>query len=394
MRLAAINTTASPFHAPASLMLDVVRGFVDASGDNRAMVLYGRGIHQSIPGVVFHKTGNQLSVINHYLWSRTLDRQGLMSRRATAQMIEYLKEFRPDIIHLHNLHGHYLHYPSLLTALERLAAPVVITLHDKWLMTGRCCFSDKCVKWQQSCSHCPNKSYYPPTLLSHSKINHLLKSDCINRLPDVTLVAPSQWAFRHSRESLLRLCPAVTIPNGVRQDVFKPLADKSANKSVGTTTILAIANKWEARKRPDIIRGIAELLTDNEHLLIVGDTDGLLSRLNNTTYIPSVADYGTLVDIYHRSDWTLSASTNETYGMTIAESMSCGTPVIVPSDSAMAEYVSPSDGYVIDRPTPEVFINAIRNAVSNRNRLSPKSPYSRSEAVKKYLDLFAALTND
>lgn len=393
MRLAAINTTASPFHAPASLMLDVVRGFVDASDDNRAMVLYGRGDHQSIPGAVFHKCGNQLSVINHYLWSRTLDREGLMSRRATAQMVEYLKDFRPDIIHLHNLHGHYLHYPSLLTAIGKLGVPVVITLHDMWLMSGRCCFPDKCIKWKQSCKDCPNTKIYPPTFVSHSKINHWLKSDSVNRLPNVTLLRPSQWAAQRAHESLLNLCATVTIPNGVRQDIFKPL-NLSDTKPQDTITILAIANKWEERKRPDVISGIAELLNDNERLLIVGDTNGMLSNLRNTDLISSVKDYGTLVEIYNRADWTISASTNETYGMTIAESMACGTPVIVPADSAMAGYVNSSDGIIVKSPTPQEFIKTIRNHPTPQEAFRPQAPYDRMEAVRQYVDLFTTLINE
>lgn len=234
MRLAAINTTASPFHAPASLMLDVVRGFVDASEGNRAMVLYGRGTHEPMPGVTFERTSSQQSVVNHYLWSRTMDRQGLMSRRATVQMVEHLKEFRPDIVHLHNLHGHYLHYPTLFSALERLDIPVVITLHDLWLLTGRCCFPDECQRWTQTCRHCPDRSKYPSTLLSHCKINHLLRSDCVNHLPNVTLVAPSEWAVHHVRQSRLNLCPSIVIPNGVNQDIFRHL-DPVA-KTDGITT--------------------------------------------------------------------------------------------------------------------------------------------------------------
>lgn len=393
MRLAAINTTASPFHAPASLMLDVVRGFVDAAEDNRAMVLYGRGDHDPIPGVMFDRPCSRQSVINHYLWSRTLDREGLMSRRATTHMVEYLKEFRPDIIHLHNLHGHYLHYPTLFSGLERMDVPVVITLHDLWLLTGRCCFPDTCQLWKQRCRHCPDRSKYPPTLVSHCKINHLLKSDCVNHLPEVTLVAPSQWCARHVRESNLRLCPTVVIPNGVDPIIFHQTATAEKG-SESSTVILAVANKWEARKRPDIIAGIAERLNDNERLIILGDTNGMPTGLKNSTYIPNITDYEELVRLYNSADCTISASTNETYGMTIAESMACGVPVIVPTESAMAEYVTSTDGITVAQPTADAFIKAIRNISGNHDKLSPHAPYRRQDAVSEYIRLFDTLVKE
>lgn len=393
MRLAAINTTASPFHAPASLMLDVVRGFVDASEGNRAMVLYGRGTHEPMPGVAFERTSSQQSVVNHYLWSRTMDRQGLMSRRATVQMVERLKEFRPDIVHLHNLHGHYLHYPTLFSALERLDIPVVITLHDLWLLTGRCCFPDECQRWTHTCRHCPDRSKYPSTLLSHCTINHLLKSDCVNHLPNVTLVVPSEWAVRHVRQSRLNLCPSIVIPNGVNQDIFRHL--NSVAKTDGITTILAVANKWEARKRPDIIIGIAERLKDNERLVIAGDTKGQFpSDLKNSTYISTIRNYDDLVRLYNEADCTISASTNETYGMTIAESMACRVPVIVPAKSAMAEYVKCTDGITVASPTADDFIHAIRDDMGERQNFSPKAPYDRQDAVNRYMELFNRLIDE
>lgn len=390
MRLAAINTTASPFHAPASLMLDVANGFAAMSDDNRAMVLYGRGTHAEAPGVEFHKTGNDVSVIHHYLWSRTLDSEGLVSRRATAHIVEHLKAFHPDIVHLHNLHGHYLHYPTLFSWLEKTDVPVVITLHDLWLLSGRCCFPGNCAKWKHGCKSCEYKDSYPPTIVSRSKINHLLKSDCVNRLPNVTLVAPSEWVNSRVKESKLRLCPTVIIPNGVREDIFRH-QDKSEVTNSDITNILAVANKWEARKRPEVIRELAGRLDDNEHLIIVGESKGLFTGLKNTTCVGPVTDFDKLVSLYNNADCTISLSTDETYGMTIAESMACGVPVIVPSASAMASYVRASDGLTVATPDAESYIKAIRRLMDSRNKFSPRAPSLRSESVSRYLNLFSTL---
>ena len=371
-------------------MLDVARECIEASADNSVMIFYGRGEHTSLLGITFKRIGNDASVINHYLWSRTLDREGLMSRRATAQLVESLRIFKPDIVHIHNLHGHYLHYPTLFGFLEKLDIPVVMTLHDLWPLTGSCCFPDKCNKWEQSCRHCPDRSLYPATLLSNSRINKLLKTDCINRLPNVTLVTPSKWAARRVARSSLRLCPTITIPNGVNDDVFKTISTNEPGES-DATTILAVANKWEARKRPDILCDIAHLLNDSERLVIVGDFGKKPPLLPHTKFLHNIMDYETLVEVYNNADYTISASINETYGMTIAESMACGTPVIVPEHSAMAEYVTKSDGVIIPSVNPSEYIDAIRQPQAT---FTPHAPLSRKEAAGRYMDLFTSLINE
>jgi hypothetical protein len=44
-----------------------------------------------------------------------------------------------DLVHAHNLHGDYFNLAALARASK--AMPVVITLHDEWLMTGHCTYT-------------------------------------------------------------------------------------------------------------------------------------------------------------------------------------------------------------------------------------------------------------
>jgi hypothetical protein len=44
-----------------------------------------------------------------------------------------------DLVHAHNLHGDYFNLAALARASR--AMPVVITLHDDWLMTGHCAYT-------------------------------------------------------------------------------------------------------------------------------------------------------------------------------------------------------------------------------------------------------------
>ena len=77
--------------------------------------------------------GNRLDVAWHGLWTRLTDRHGLASCRATRSFIREIERIKPDIIHIHNIHGYFLNYKILFEYLSKANIPVVWTVHDCWL---------------------------------------------------------------------------------------------------------------------------------------------------------------------------------------------------------------------------------------------------------------------
>ena len=75
--------------------------------------------------------------IHSYL-SRKLCMQGRCSWFQTYRLVRFLEKEKPDIIHLHNIHGHYLNYEILFRYLRSVKIPVVWTFHDCWPYTGKC----------------------------------------------------------------------------------------------------------------------------------------------------------------------------------------------------------------------------------------------------------------
>lgn len=56
----------------------------------------------------------------------------------TYKLLKKIDEFKPDIIHLHNLHDSYINLPMLFSYIKKHNAPTVWTLHDCWAFTGQC----------------------------------------------------------------------------------------------------------------------------------------------------------------------------------------------------------------------------------------------------------------
>ena len=101
--------------------------------------------------------GNKLDHKIHAVLSRLFGLQGYFSYFATRKLLSYINRENPDVVHLRNLHGNFIHVPLLFKYLKKKQIPTVITLHDCWFYTGKCCHYTmiKCEKWKDSCGKCP-----------------------------------------------------------------------------------------------------------------------------------------------------------------------------------------------------------------------------------------------
>lgn len=351
------------------------------------MLLYGRGTHTPEAGIEHHRVGSQLGVYTHAAMSRLIDREGYCSRRAAGSAINWLKIFRPDVVHLHNIHGHYMHVPMLLDFLAKAEIPVVVTMHDFWLLTGRCAFPLGCDKWQTICKSCPAKSLYPTTLFSNCTTTHKVKTHLVNHLPDVTLVCPTRYVEEQVKKSNLKYCPTVVIPNGVDTSIYKP--DGTRAKKGAPFRILAVANKWEQRKHPDHVTALAGILQEDEELVIVGLDPKLQPEHPRVHTFPLIAAEEQLAALYRSADILVNPSEAETYGMTVAEALACGTPVIVPPEGALAEVATPLGGVTADFSDPSNIASIIADIRSSAPQLV--TPPDVNLMTSKYLTLFDSL---
>ena len=73
------------------------------------------GGRDGVPESRFHllPVGNRWSVVQHGVMTRLFDRHGLASAAATREFVHQIEHIRPDIIHIHNIHGYFLHYGVL-----------------------------------------------------------------------------------------------------------------------------------------------------------------------------------------------------------------------------------------------------------------------------------------
>ena len=93
---------------------DLAQTIKKYGGDSR--IAYGRGnAPEEIDAI---KVSSKLDLYVHAMLTRITDKHGLYSKKSTKRLIKDIKEYGPDIIHLHNIHGYYVNYEILFKFLK------------------------------------------------------------------------------------------------------------------------------------------------------------------------------------------------------------------------------------------------------------------------------------
>lgn len=341
----------------------------------------------------------------HYIESSLFDGQGLGSRCATNRFLKRLDEIKPDLAHIHNIHGCYINYPQLFTYLKERNIPVVWTLHDCWSMTGHCVYFERsrCNKWKSGCYSCPQLRDFPSSyLLDRSRRNYALKKSLFTSMEDMQITTVSSWLKGVTEQSYLGKFPITVVSNGIKTDSFKPTeCDIRKRYNLESKKILlGVATGFEDRKGIKDYVKLASKLPSEYKLVLVGVSKYDKQLLpKKVVAIDKANGMGELAGLYSCADALLSLSYEETFGMTIAEAMACGTPAIVYDNTAQPELITPETGKVVPTGDVDVVLSAIEEVCSK-----PKESYSAAcrkhslaydekVSYQKYLDIYSAILN-
>ena len=191
-------------------------------------IAYGRKEYYNPSKSKLIKVGNRLNVYEHYLENRLFDNEGLASRIPTRKFIKQIEEIKPDIIHLHNIHDHWLNYKILFEYLNTTNIPIVWTQHDCWAFTGGCMHfvHSNCDKWKTQCRVCPQNKRF----IDGSAHNYILKKILFGNNKNLTIVPVSMWMESFTKESFMKEKQIQVIHNGIDINTFKPQNVKKNDK--------------------------------------------------------------------------------------------------------------------------------------------------------------------
>jgi len=334
------------------------------------------------------KIGHDFNRRLHGLKTRLFDRHGFGSKTPTRKLINQIKHIDPDIIHLHNIHGYYLHIGVLFEYLKSSNKPVVWTFHDCWPFTGHCSYFDavNCFKWKTGCYSCPNKAGYPKSILiDNSRINYRDKKHLFTGVSDMVLVSPSQWLAGHLRESFLKEYEIKVINNGIDTENFKPIiSDMLIEKyKISGKYILGVASTWTKRKGLDDFISLRARLEPEIGIVLVGLNQNQARKLpDGIISISRTENINELSALYSGAEVFVNPTYVDNFPSTNIEALACGTPVITYNTGGSPEAIDENAGIVVDKGDTEGLGKAVETMLKNG-----KEHYSsacRDRAVKLY----------
>lgn len=279
------------------------------------------------------RIGNDWDVNLHGVKARLFDACGFGSIRATREFINWVKKYDPDVIHLHNIHGYYINIDILFDYLRSCGKRILWTLHDCWGFTGHAAFCEaaNCERWISGCYECPKKKDYPASFIEKSRENWNKKKNLMDRIPNLTIVTPSEWLANLAKKSFLSQYPILVIHNGIDTSVFKP-TNSDIKERLGIKNkqmILGVAALWERRKGIDDFIKISEKLPDQYKVVLVGLSSKQIKHLPETIIgIERTSSVNELVELYSAADIYVNPTYEDNYPTTNLEAIACGTPVV------------------------------------------------------------------
>ena len=338
---------------------------------HQCVLAFGR-YEASCPDIPTVRIGSDWDCRRNALENRIWDNQGFGSREATRRFLTWVRQYDPDVIWLHNLHGYYLHIGELFDYLRGCGKEIRWTLHDCWAFTGHCAYFDyaRCDRWKTGCDHCPEKGSYPQSLLlDGSRRNFEKKKALFTGIPNLSLIVPSHWLESRVKESFLGEYPVEVVYNTVNTDIFKPTPSdfRREHGLEDKYILLGVASVWDRRKGLEDFLALSRRLNGNFQIVLVGLTEKQRRRLPaNVLGLPRTNSPRELAEIYTAADLLLNPSLEETFGMTVLEARCCGTEAVVYRDTACEEIVNQFGGRAVPRGA-ENLLEAVLSWEKERN---------------------------
>lgn len=360
MKLLQINTTLNS--CSHGRIAEGIGAMVIAKGHNS---YFAAGYCENSSSSKVIKIGSDIDRKIHALKTRLFDRHGFGSQLSTIELIERIEKIDPDIIHLHNIHGYYLHIGVLFNYLKSVNKPVMWTFHDCWPFTGHCSHFDRiqCYKWHYECFKCPNRNGYPKSwLLDNSRKNYRDKAKLFTGLRNLIIITPSEWLARHVKNSFLKDYQIEVINNGIDLDQFKPIHNNACNSKYNLQKkyVIGVANVWTKSKGLEDFKILRNILDPGIDIVLVGlsksQAKDLPKGIKGIVHTENITE---LAELYSSAYALVNPTYADNFPSVNLEALACGTPIVTYDTGGSPESVTGKTGIVVAKGD----IGNLKNAI-------------------------------
>lgn len=373
-----------------------------------SLFAYGRGSAKQEPGTL--RFALQGEVYLHALLTRITGIQGYGTWLSTRRLIRVIQDWKPDIIHFHNIHGYYLDL-SIAEAVGRLGIPVVWTLHDPWPLTGRCAYFLDCERWKTGCGKCPYPRESPKSYFDSSAWMWPRKRRLLGEVWKLVIVSPSRWLANLVEEVCNGRCRVEVIPNGIDTNVFRPFNRDQVRKGLGLPlkkkiVLFAAARPGVKRKgAAQFIEALKFVKAKDWMVVLVGRETGMGVQfprgieLRNLGYVRGAE---AMAKLYSAAELYCITSLADNFPTTVLEAMACGTPVVGFAVGGIPEQVTEDCGNLVPLADTSALGKAItellndddtREKMGIRCRQRAEQEYNMQRFIDRHIKLYRELVD-
>lgn len=386
MKVYQINVVCG-FGSTGRIVVDLQNVIIKNHGDCK--IAYGRG--DSPKHVNAIRISNKSDIYFHAVMTRLTDKHALYSKFSTRKLINDIKKYSPDIIHLHNIHGYYLNYKLLFSFLKEYRKPVVWTMHDCWAFTGHCAHYSPidCTKWKEGCYECGLLHTYPETIGKGNVVsNYQMKKEIFSELDNLHIVTPSMWLKEQLKQSFLKNKQITVIHNGIDLSRFKRVPTKRRDKK----RILGVASVWNKEKGIEDIFALRKLLPVDYEICLVGLNEKQFKSLpEGIVGISRTKSIRELVEYYSGADVFINFTYADTFPTVNIEALACGTPILSYDTGGSPEIVEDC-GWVVPkgdtRQAAEILIEYERSDMLRERCVKRAQQFNIDYCYKQYISLY------
>jgi putative colanic acid biosynthesis glycosyltransferase len=370
-------------------------------------VIYGQGNHHN--DETLFKTSNGILRFFNTIFTYSSGYMYKGSMFATWRTINKIKKIKPDVVHVHCINGHMANIYYLFNFLKKKNIKTIITQHAEFLYTGSYTHVPKrSTQWLTgekerllNAKKLSNSWFFNKT---HESIQKFKKT--FNNYNKLLVISVSPWLTERSKKSFVfKNKPHDTVLNGIdTNDVFRPcISEELINKykKNNEKIILHVTSGFTHRlKGSEYLLKVAKKLEgQNLKFLLIGLNDKNIKLPKNCINVGIIKDQKELVKFYSMADVTAITSKKETFSMIVAESLSCGTPVVGfkaggPESISLSKYSDFVEFGDIDQ-----IINKIKKWIDvenlNRQEISSQAreKYSHERMALQYIEHYHSLMN-